>query len=639
MLKGVYHWFFRYPVIGGVVSLFLWIVSFHGISSFGLPDLFWRMSGKISFSAGLGVALVFDIVVYVSYLLEAEKLDESLCWYGLKTYALLFAVFIAGFFLNDGHRLAMFFGWLTGAIVLLLIGRGLDWIAGRIEPHVPRGERSKKYLLRDTERVDLHVRALIAIAAIFLAGFFFAVCQPAYDWIVAPFAISMLLTFIVLAYGWPYFQFPRQRLLVTFFFILAIVLSNLRPYRYRYPNLDALYDAKPRPPGYAGAIALLPDTLGAWSAQFPVKPKLIVIVTSGGGIRAAVWTSVVLRRLSNDRNLPDFIRHVRIITGASGGMVGAADFIATFDPGKPPPLIGRVEDDAIDDVARSLALRDAAKLVLPLASPDRGVALERRWEDLSPKLASKFAELKDGEAAGWRPSLIFTPTLVEDGRRLVVSNLELNDLAGSVQLFHIFPEAYHQLHLATAARMSATFPYVSPAAELPLDPRRHIIDAGYFDTYGPATAVAWIVKNRDAIKAQTSGVALIQIRDFDVEENAHNVNVPSKAPGVALFGEILAPLFGAINVIFTGEVYRNEQSIAHVTALFDPGFVRSFIFENRGETQPLSWALTGDQRATIHERFDDPCVSIQRRALEAWFSSATSASSAPEAEETCRPRK
>ena len=619
MLKGIYHWFFRYPVIGGVVSLFLWVVSFNGVSTLGLPDLFWRLSAKTSFSAGLGVALVFDIVIYVSYLLEAEALGKSIWWYGPRAYALLFAVFIIGFIRNEGHRPAMFFGWLTGAVVLLLIGRGLDAIAGRLAQHVPRGKTAQKYLLRETPRVNLHLRAVLAIAILVLAGIFFATVPFAYRWIVAPFAISMLLTFTVLVYGWPYFQFPKQRLLLTFLFIAAIAVMNLRPYRYRYPNLDSLYDGPPRPPSHQGAIQLLPDWLDNWSKQFAAKPRLVVVATSGGGIRAAGWTSVVLRRLSNDPKLPDFTRHVRIITGASGGMVGAADFIATLDPAKPPPLVGRVEDDALDDVARSLALRDAAKLVLPLAYPDRGVALERRWESLSPKMASKFAELRDGENAGWLPSLIFTPTLVEDGRRLVVSNLELNDLTGSVQLFHVFPEAYNQLHLATAARMSATFPYVTPAAELPICPRRHIVDAGYFDTYGPATAVAWIVKNRDAIRAQTSGVALIQIRDSAIEEDAQNVDVPPKAPGVALFSEFLAPVFGAINVIFTGDVYRNEQSIAHAKQLFEPGFVQTFTFENRGETQPLSWALTDEQRASIHKRFDDPSVAAARVKLEQWW--------------------
>jgi len=300
-------------------------------------------------------------------------------------------------------------------------------------------------------------------------------------------------------------------------------------------------------------------------------------------------------------------------------MVGAADFIATFDPAKPPAPIGGVEDDALDDVARSLALRDAAKLVLPFAFPDRGVALERRWEDLSPNLKWTFGALRGGEKAGWRPSLIFTPTLVEDGRRLVISNLELNDFAGGVQLFHIFPESYGALHLATAARMSGTFPYVSPAAELPLSPRRHIVDAGYYDTFGPTTAVAWIAKNRDAIKAQTSGVALIQIRDAAIDADAHDLDSPRAATGVALFSELLAPAFGAMNVIFSSDIFRNDQSIAHVTKLFDPGFVQTFTIENRAETQPLSWALTDEQRTTIHQRFDDPTVAAARMKLERWW--------------------
>ena len=36
-----------------------------------------------------------------------------------------------------------------------------------------------------------------------------------------------------------------------------------------------------------------------------------------------------------------------------------------------------------------------------------------------------FRELAAGEAEGWRPSLVFSPMLLEDGRRLLISNLDL----------------------------------------------------------------------------------------------------------------------------------------------------------------------------------------------------------------------
>ena len=36
-----------------------------------------------------------------------------------------------------------------------------------------------------------------------------------------------------------------------------------------------------------------------------------------------------------------------------------------------------------------------------------------------------FQDLHAGEKAGWRPALAFTPMMIEDGRRLIISNLDL----------------------------------------------------------------------------------------------------------------------------------------------------------------------------------------------------------------------
>ena len=60
-----------------------------------------------------------------------------------------------------------------------------------------------------------------------------------------------------------------------------------------------------------------------------------MIAISGGGIRAAVWAFHVLKRLELEFALKekiDFPAHVRIITGASGGMLGASYYVTTLPP-------------------------------------------------------------------------------------------------------------------------------------------------------------------------------------------------------------------------------------------------------------------------------------------------------------------
>ena len=151
--------------------------------------------------------------------------------------------------------------------------------------------------------------------------------------------------------------------------------------------------------------------------------------------------------------------------------------------------------------------------------------------------------------------------MVEDGRRLLVSNLDLafatrnvgglliepssrkierptfqdEDLdtsihseddvfsLSSVEFSRLFPEA-HDFRVTTAARMSASFPWVSPAINLPTLPPRRVVDAGYYDNYGVNLTALWLAKNRAWLEANTSGVVVIQIRDHVSQESRTEID-------------------------------------------------------------------------------------------------------------------
>src|SRR5262249_62332987 len=68
--------------------------------------------------------------------------------------------------------------------------------------------------------------------------------------------------------------------------------------------------------------------------------------------------------------------------------------------------------------------------------------------------------------------------------------------------------------VGTAARMSATFPVISPVVSLPTFPPRRVVDAGMYDNYGVNLAARWVFEHRLALRRYTSGVALVQIRAF-----------------------------------------------------------------------------------------------------------------------------
>ena len=127
--------------------------------------------------------------------------------------------------------------------------------------------------------------------------------------------------------------------------------------------------------------------------------------------------------------------------------------------------------------------------------------------------------------------------IVEDGRRLLLSNLRLTAVAESEALwvedfrsgvskpashsaFHasdVFGAAAERITLATAARLSASFPYISTAALLPTEPRTRVVDAGYYDNYGIDLCTGFLreaLENHPAwLEANVSGILIIQIRD------------------------------------------------------------------------------------------------------------------------------
>jgi len=351
----------------------------------------------------------------------------------------------------------------------------------------------------------------------------------------------------------------------------------------------------------------------------PAKPKLAIVTVSGGGIRSAVWTATVLSRL--EKNLPDLPYKTRLVTGASGGMVGAALYVATLQPlqtapqnpadapaaagavrglhgpffstdpqSRSNPIVDALAQDQLTRVASQLVLSDLPSMLWPKPwGTDRGQALEWTWwsrtacrnENSQLKLPrrSPFAlplrSLAVGEWEGWRPSLIFTPMLVEDGRRILISNLNL-DFAprnvghvlfargtdklsrttkiaipkfqgpvgdfdiyslSAVEFFRVFPGA-NDFRLSTAARMSAAFPLITPAVSLPTVPPRRVVDAGYYDNFGVNLASLWVFQNRDWLFDYTSGVVLIQVRDSQSERSRRELEDPDPDPSDSLIARL-----------------------------------------------------------------------------------------------------
>ncbi|MBN9118208.1 MAG: DUF998 domain-containing protein [Planctomycetes bacterium] len=401
------------------------------------------------------------------------------------------------------------------------------------------------------------------------------------------------------------------------------------------------------------------------------KPRLVLVCSSGGGVLAAVWAAVVLEGL--ERELPGdprdgrgaFRDHIRLLTGASGGMVGAALYAAEF---KHRPADGFRRDaatglshvsgtlaaDSLSPVMQTMLWHDLPSIWLPFRfAHDRGRRLEAAWNEFYDRAEAKkgkgfrttFGELRKDEGEARCPSLVFSPMLVDDARRLIVSNLDLDDLAtahahrimpegtpqrellsrSAIEFFRLFPEARKAFTVGTAARMNASFPFISPAVALPTFPPRRIIDAGFYDNFGVSIAALWLLQHEGSIRKYTSGVVLVESRAFrygttrrhfldpDVEEelpegllDRSQVKRRSRDPAAAAASWASAPLEALLNLRQRGAFYRNDELLQLLHERLNAGPDESF-FTTVGFECPvdaaLSWAMSPDDGKRVGQGF------------------------------------
>jgi hypothetical protein len=399
--------------------------------------------------------------------------------------------------------------------------------------------------------------------------------------------------------------------------------------------------------GFASAASpLIPNdrALAAWqSRQGMARPGLVVVATSGGGIRAGLWMGVALTAL--EKVWPAFPGRVRLITGASGGMLGAAAWTATSPEGGPRPagddakLLAALERGGLKAVSSGLVLRDLWPPPLRFGV-DRGRRLEEAWESYTPALAEPFSSLSGGEAAGWRPSLVFSPAMVEDGCFLVASNLDLQGMLESrgprvstgpnetygirgFQLFSYLPRAWRSLRLSTAVRLQANFPYVLPSTEIPGPGGGHVrvVDAGYRDDLGVELATAWISWNRPWLEKNTSGVLLVQIRnargDFRTQPPAGTRSFLARG-----FDGITTPPSGLATSWRNTPPARNDEMLEELakTMNTDPAtpFFTTAILDLRAPSAPLTWSLTRPEADAIRADIRAPHNMTELEAIEGW---------------------
>lgn len=316
------------------------------------------------------------------------------------------------------------------------------------------------------------------------------------------------------------------------------------------------------------------------------KPSIVFMCTSGGGLKSAAWTFITLQHLDSLTN-GHLMQNMQMITGSSGGLIGASYFRELYlrkKEGEPINIYDRayfqdISSDLLNPVGFTLAVNDIFirlkkyRLGDQVYTKDRGyafeLALNRNTRNMLRKTIADYA-LPEFEAK--IPKIIFTPTVINDGRRLIISSQPSSYLTYNISYTFknqwILPEdiefrrffANHRadsLLFTSAIRMSATFPYILPAVALPSDPLIEVMDAGFRDNFGIKTAVRYIHAFRNWLAANTSNIIIIQVRE---NHKAYDLQTKSKRTITEL---LTSPVGNVYENMFRIQDYNNDQLIQY----------------------------------------------------------------------------
>jgi hypothetical protein len=405
-----------------------------------------------------------------------------------------------------------------------------------------------------------HFSAILSIfvAFIFLVLVGFFMDNPLFQ---LPAAASILIFFAILNSLSGAFSYFLQSWSIPFLIVVFLVLNLLYKYDIIDPSNKAYglnYNNRDQRPSYDRETLLSLCAPGHWEKdrnnmltilenwrkkQKEDKPVLYIINTSGGGNRSATFTMNVLQRLDSISG-GELMKKTFLITGASGGMFGAAYFRELARrKGGPDPSINlqdrryteNISGDLLNPLFSSFVARDLAAPAQKFRVgqleyiKDRGYAFEQKLSaNTHAVLDLQLKDLAADEKASRIPLMLLSSVVTRDSRTLMISTQPISFLMhpiyDSTHISEMDPDAIDfcsffskqdpmNLRFLTALRMNATFPYVLPNVWLPTRPVIDAMDAGFRDNFGEQTAIRFLNVFRDWIRAHTGGVVLIQIRD------------------------------------------------------------------------------------------------------------------------------
>jgi len=440
---------------------------------------------------------------------------------------------------------------------------------------------------------------LTVYAAVYLLGYF--LWRPG---TAAGATVPAIVSLLIVATLWVWilsglaFYFDRHRVPI----LLPIVLSSMLLWTISHSDY---YFQLLQP---AGDWAELQDP--ADIARRRDHPLLTVIAIDGGGIQAGAWGARVLTGIQEQ--WPDFYRSTRLISSVSGGSVGTMYFVESLHAGGPPSsddlrrALTLAKRGSLNEAGWGLAYPDLWRAVIPIPEwfrfeKDRAWAMQKAWErgwrDRSPQLSEWIQGVKEG----WRPATAFNSVSVESGQRFSFGTFAPPYQWGIDTVDRVYPGL--DLTVSTAARLSATFPYVTPIARARPGPKvedgRHFADGGYYDNTGMGLAMRWLDRALSAHveEYKNTAVAFIRVRSSPTEQEA---DVRDRGWQY----QVVGPIQTLLAVRMAAQRERAESELEFMQRLWCLQDVQIRTFEfgfdtDKPRAPPLSWQLSPEQQDDI----------------------------------------
>lgn len=666
-----YIFFLRQPILMGLLLLLLPKLAKDWLSAM-LKNLFvlrsqWQLAAVIvsAIAAGISVVLVASIILYnsparfgVPAAIEISDFWQYAIAIGLSSYICFVTIELSQEKLTqDETKRGIVIGVLFSSGLVLLTSLLKNWLAtnalfkqkaASLLSLVKHG--TEGYI--NSQSHELTTGHLTAIAFLVIGGIVYIAVGLIFNpkskstrpEAPALFYLLLIVSMATLFYGGATFYFDYFRVPV---FIILLGFSAFSYYTLgvnHYFKLDNLAENQDNQKTINTEATDFKQVLDKRLEHQIGDRTLVIVCASGGGIQAAGWTAQVLTGLQ-DRELlgKSFTKAIGLVSAVSGGSVGMMYYLDRFidesdktyseDKGYPQDnelqsIFRSATKDSLDAVGWGLAYLDLWRFIgLPfLIRPnfDRGTAVEIDWqgEMKNPQQQKTLATWRKQIVAGDIPIPIFNATLVEDGRRFLISPMTFENVAKKQCVdFNTLYQGY-DMNVVTAARLSATFPYVSPICRSDKDiPNKnyHIADGGYFDNSGFVTAAEWL---NEWLKPEKNlnikRVLVLQINAFP-EFPAKDQAQGNGGWFMAIVGPLLAmfkvrdPVLADRNtteanlLIKRWERWKDEIEKKHqVDIQYFPIFFPSKkdapeFYKNNRYQPPLSWRLTDQEKQDIQD--------------------------------------